>query len=126
MASGVAAVYVPVSEQRRSILTVRWEKAGQLASRLRGALADGGCAAVVCNTVADAQHTYLDLHKALAAIGAEVRLFHARFPALWRQKIENQILDCFGGATDNPRRPRISVLVATQVIDQSLDLDFDL
>jgi CRISPR-associated endonuclease/helicase Cas3 len=124
-ADNTGVTHIPVSEERRSNITIRWEDPGQLAKRLTEALAQGGCAAVVCNTVADAQRTYLDLRETLPH-GVQVRLFHARFPALWRQEIENQVLDCFGGATDNPRRPRASVLVATQVIEQSLDLDFDL
>jgi CRISPR-associated endonuclease/helicase Cas3 len=125
-ASGAGAVHVPVSAERQSSIAVRWEEPGHLGDRLNEALAGGGCAAIVCNTVVDAQRTYLSLRDALERRGIEVRLFHARFPASWRQQIENEVLARFGGATDNPQRPRASVLVATQVIEQSLDLDFDL
>jgi CRISPR-associated endonuclease/helicase Cas3 len=51
-------------------------------------------------------------------------LFHARFPFAWRQEIEKQVLDRFG--KDAARRPERAIVVATQVIEQSLDLDFDL
>jgi CRISPR-associated endonuclease/helicase Cas3 len=122
----VTAVHVPPSEERRATVRVCWQEPGQLGDRLREALAGGGCAAVVCNTVGDAQRTYVALRDTLAPQAIEVRLFHARFPASWRQSIEQEVLNDFGGATENPRRPRASVLVATQVIEQSLDLDFDL
>lgn len=87
-------------------------------------LADGGCAAVICNTVRRAQEMY----EALAGAFAEDErgLFHARFVQGDRQRIEQDCLHRFGPPSDpDVRRPRKYVLVATQVIEQSLDLDFD-
>lgn len=53
----------------------------------------------------------------------EVFLFHARFPADQRQKREEQVLKAFGGKGNREGR---KILIATQVAEQSLDLDFDL
>ncbi|MDA1165288.1 MAG: CRISPR-associated helicase Cas3' [Planctomycetota bacterium] len=90
---------------------------------LNVALRDGGCAAVICNTVAQAQNTYRALSRWF--VPDELDLFHARFPFDEREQREARTLERFG-PTDDPRiRPR-RVLVATQVIEQSLDLDFDL
>ncbi len=55
--------------------------------------------------------------------GTEVYLFHARFPADQRQKREEQVLNTFGKAGTRDRK---KILIATQVAEQSLDLDFDL
>ncbi|MDR1535031.1 MAG: CRISPR-associated helicase Cas3' [Planctomycetota bacterium] len=55
--------------------------------------------------------------------GREIYLFHARFPADERQIRENLALRLFGKESDHSR-PRL--LIATQVAEQSLDLDFDL
>ncbi len=55
--------------------------------------------------------------------GTEILLFHARFPADRRQKREDHALEIFG--TDGKRAGR-KILIATQVAEQSLDLDFDL
>ncbi len=111
-----------------------------LGERLRVALSDGGCAAVVCNTVARAQSVYQAL-KAYFPLseddGApEMDLLHARFPFEERERRELRTLARFGkpdGVATTPsgeaqavRRPGRAVLVATQVIEQSLDLDFDL
>lgn len=54
--------------------------------------------------------------------GTEVFLFHARFPADRRQKREEQVLGTFG---ENGIREGRKILIATQVAEQSLDLDFD-
>jgi CRISPR-associated endonuclease/helicase Cas3 len=52
---------------------------------------------------------------------------------MWRREREEEVLRKFGkgekqadGTYANPHRPLRAVLVATQVIEQSLDLDFDL
>lgn len=90
-------------------------------------LAGGGCAAVICNTVARAQETYLALQRAFPA--DELGLFHARYLLKDRMTREDECLRRFGPPLEDgtsPNRPRRYVLVATQVIEQSLDLDFDL
>ncbi len=73
-----------------------------------------------------AQATYLALRDALKADGIRVELFHARFPFGRRQQIERRVLRRYGsrGEQFRKRRQRV-VLVATQVVEQSLDIDFD-
>lgn len=56
--------------------------------------------------------------------GTEIYLFHARFPADRRQKREEQTLKTFGNIRE--ARSGRKILIATQVAEQSLDLDFDL
>src|SRR6185312_6887300 len=114
---------------RKSTVHLDWLPEGALAERLKLTLADGGCGAVIRNTVGLAQSTYLLLKEAFAGTDIEIELFHARFPFGRRQEIENRGLDRYGKGPDgkpaNPNRPKRAVLVATQVIEQSLDLDFD-
>jgi CRISPR-associated endonuclease/helicase Cas3 len=105
-----------------------------IVTMLRERLAQGGCAAVICNTIWRAQKVY----KAIQAAGLidparedeGLVLFHVRFPMAWREEIENDVLGRFGPNTadkrePNPKRLRKAIVVATQVIEQSLDLDFD-
>jgi CRISPR-associated endonuclease/helicase Cas3 len=94
---------------------------------LQNALAGGGCAAVICNTVTSAQNLYRDLRQFFSPENLD--LFHARFPFGARQEREARVLRDFGqsqsaGESTGIRLRR--VLVATQVIEQSLDIDFDL
>lgn len=84
-------------------------------------LAAGGCGAIIVNTVDRAQ----TLHVMLAQrLGAEVSLwlFHARFPADERSECEREVLKTFG---QQGVRPHKGLLIATQVAEQSLDIDFD-
>lgn len=83
--------------------------------------ADGGkCVAWIRNTVGEA----IEAFETLKTMGVAVELFHSRFVAGDRADIESRVIDTFGKAgTEQGRRGRI--LVATQVIEQSLDLDFD-
>jgi CRISPR-associated endonuclease/helicase Cas3 len=60
--------------------------------------------------------------EALRARGVDALLFHARFAMSDRLAIEAEVLTRFGRDGGAMRR---GVLVATQVIEQSLDLDFD-
>ena len=111
--------------ERRKTITLEWRAETDLAGDLRSALDAGGCAAVIRNTVGQAQETYLALRDQLSPHGVEVMLFHARFPFYDRQRIEREVLSRFGDLGSD-ERPNRAVLVATQVIEQSLDLDFGL
>ena len=91
--------------------------------------AGGGCAAVVCNTVARAQEIYEACRQMMpedAEDGAPVvDLLHSRFPFEEREAREQRTLKRFGKPSE-ALRPVTAVLVATQIIEQSLDIDFDL
>lgn len=124
-----------VSDRIRRTLKIEWiDDAKPLGQRLKDALAEGGCAAVICNTVNRAQQTFQELKSYFAE--DELDLFHARFLFKDRNQREKQALADFGkegerikfddGEERTVKRPFRKVLVATQVIEQSLDLDFDL
>ena len=81
----------------------------------------GGCGALIVNTVDRAQTLYLKLKEQLGE-SAMLLLFHARFPADQRGEREQEVLNSFGQAGERPSK---ALLVATQVAEQSLDIDFD-
>ncbi|WP_414167045.1 CRISPR-associated helicase Cas3' [Streptoverticillium reticulum] len=88
-----------------------------------------GCVLVCCTTVAEAQETYRFLQRSfpeLASVPGGLRLLHARYPGDRRAAITQECELAFGKPGDAGQRPPVSVLVATQVVEQSLDLDFDL
>ncbi len=110
---------------RARTVQLGWLTEENLEQKLRQALADGGCAAVIRNTVRLAQDTYLRLRDALKHDGITVELLHARFPFGQRKSLEDAVLQRFG-KEGGPKERDKRVLVATQVVEQSLDLDFDL
>ena len=128
-------MHVEADKTRAKTVNLGWVTEDQLIEQLKIALADGGCAAVIRNTVGLAQETYLRFCDALKDAGVTVELFHARFPFGRRKQIEDNVLKAYGRTDDDmmegdrilsaPHRPKKSILVATQVIEQSLDLDFD-
>ncbi|NKN38465.1 CRISPR-associated helicase Cas3' [Agrobacterium sp. a22-2] len=83
----------------------------------------GACVAIICNAVDSA----IAVHAALALAGHpadRLTLFHARFAVGDRMAIEERVLQLFGPKSGLERRAG-QILVATQVVEQSLDLDFD-
>ncbi len=84
-------------------------------------LSEGGCAAVVVNTVKRAQELYDAIQ--LGMKDTEVMLFHGSFTATDRAVIEKRLMSKLSKKGERPHR---FVVVGTQVIEQSLDIDADL
>lgn len=93
-----------------------------LVREITGALSDGGCAAVIRNTVRRAQETHDTLRE---HFGDDVELFHSRFLAPHRATKETHLLARLG-PPESSTRPQRLVVVGTQVLEQSLDIDVDL
>lgn len=100
------------------------DEMGDLADLLRERMVDGGCVAIVRNVVSRAQATAEHLRAEFP--GTEVILAHSRFLAEDRARRDRELLDRFGPPARMKNRPERAIVVATQVIEQSLDLDFDL
>ncbi|WP_406690391.1 CRISPR-associated helicase Cas3' [Saccharopolyspora sp. ID03-671] len=90
---------------------------------LRDTLADGGCAAVVRNTVRRVLATARRLEEQFPG---EVTVAHSQFLIADRMRSDGALLDRFGSPSRATRRPGRHIVVASQVIEQSLDVDFDL
>lgn len=80
----------------------------------------GGCICVLMNTVPEAQTVYRAIRERYSG---DLLLFHAQFPAEQRAELERACITRYG--KDKSCRPERSILVATQVVEQSLDVDFD-
>jgi CRISPR-associated endonuclease/helicase Cas3 len=124
----------------------------KLICELENKLKNGGCVAIICNTVRRSQEIYEQLSKVPFLQGNDevdglpiLDLLHSRFRFRDRDQIETRVRIRFGKpgdqipvrtASDSDRvteviyetvkRPKCAVLVATQIIEQSLDIDFDL
>lgn len=104
----------------RSVAVERLDDEQALIERIVSAAKAGQAVAWIRNTVADAISASNQLRQHIP-----VHLFHARFAMGDRLAIEERIEALFGKNSAHEQRQG-QVLVATQVAEQSLDIDFDL
>lgn len=86
---------------------------------------NGACVLWICNTVSRAQSVYAKLG-ALAQKQTELPalgLLHSRFPYFRRDELEKYWMELLGKDSKNRRG---CILVSTQIVEQSVDLDADL
>lgn len=95
-----------------------------IAAAALDAAAGGGNVAVVCDTVRRAQDVYRTLRDTATA-DVDLRLLHSRFLTPDRMKKEQELRDRLGPDARRDSTTRPLIVVATQVIEQSLDIDFD-
>lgn len=77
------------------------------------------------NTVAEAQERYLDLAARAAELNVACGLLHSRFTFADRSRIEAEWVNLFGKTGWNQRLQQGRILIGTQVLEQSLDIDAD-
>lgn len=113
---------VPLGKTDSRTISMQWLAEEELTTTLLNKLAHGGNAAIICNRV-DAT---LEIYERLLEVfpGDELLVFHSRFPYFRREQIESCVKTRYGKNCSS--RPKRSIVIATQVIEQSLDLDFDL
>jgi CRISPR-associated endonuclease/helicase Cas3 len=122
---GCTALPIP---QRGSSIAVQVERVDtdipRLAEAVVSELRDGGCVGWICNTVDRAQKAFA----AVARIAPEIPLvlLHARMLPEERQARERRIETQLGPEDRSAKRPERCLVIGTQVLEQSLDVDFDL
>ena len=116
------------TERASTIVSLTWlpDDPAPLRALVVEQLQVGGALGILCNTVRRAQETYAGL-RALRDAGALPRdtvllLLHARFPSEDRQRLEQRLIASIGKGAARPSR---MIVVGTQVLEQSLDIDFD-
>lgn len=77
------------------------------------------------NTVLEAQKRYLDLAARASGLNVACGLLHSRFTPDDRKRIEDHWVNCFGKVGWEQRSQQGRILVGTQVLEQSLDIDAD-
>ena len=113
-----AEAVAPASATRRSVGVERIDNAGDAVELLAASAGNRAACVWVRNAVDDA----IAAVHALRARGCSAHLLHARFALGDRLRHEGAVMDRFGRTGDDRAG---QVLVATQVVEASLDLDFD-
>ena len=107
-------------------VSIAWLTQAQLAVELiESAVSAGQCICWIRNTVDEATEVYRQLKERGTIPAEDLLLFHSRFAFIDRMEIETQALRRFGKESTSAGR-RGKVLIATQVIEQSLDIDLDI
>lgn len=118
--------YPSAAQKERKIMVRPLQLAGnspaEKATWLLDQVQEGGCLCWITNTVARAQTLFEELLKQ-AVDDIDLLLLHSRFSVSEREQREKLLIQRFG---PNGQRPKKAIVVGTQVLEQSLDLDFDL
>jgi CRISPR-associated endonuclease/helicase Cas3 len=121
--TGGSAIAMPArGEPTLREVALAWPTANEACARVVAKAREGRAVCWLRNTVGDAQAAFADLRA--VAPDLPVTLFHARFAMGDRLAIESGVIRRFG-PTSTAEERRGQILVATQVVEQSLDLDFD-
>jgi CRISPR-associated endonuclease/helicase Cas3 len=111
---------VPVDTKSKRIVISK-SSLNDVAPILKERLLHGGSAGVILNTVNQAQKTAELLQREFPDY--EVVLLHARFTMADRQGLEEKVLQSLG--KHSVPKERQLIVVGTQILEQSLDIDFD-
>lgn len=103
---------------------IRFRSEADIFSDAVEAARSGACVLWICNTVDRAQATYRTLCGERCEGDPPLGLLHSRFPFFRRQELEETWMLRLG--KDREHRPRGCLLIGTQVVEQSVDLDADL
>lgn len=123
VATATTATVAPIA--RRSSRSVDVQEIADdnatLVATLRTLSREGGCFAVIRNSVGRVQETAALLRNEFGH--DNVIVAHSRFAASDRATKDRELLEAYG--KDSPTRPTFSIVLASQVLEQSLDIDFD-
>lgn len=112
------------NEVRRCVTTQWIENTAQAIDVIYQAVEAGQCICWIRNTVDDALFVFQQLIREKKVPEQDILLFHSRFAFEHRMAIEEKTLGWFGKEASAEARCG-KVLIATQVVEQSLDLDLD-
>lgn len=124
--SQVIEVPVPISDSQSLHVNLQYVDKNALEETLLRA-EQGQQVLWIENTVREAQERYLQLAERAQSIGVECGLLHSRYTFSDRQAIEERWVNLFGkpGWKESLRQQQGRILVGTQVLEQSLDIDAD-
>ncbi len=111
-------------EVARSVAVASLHSIDEALAVLRAARAENRCACWIRNTVDDAIAAYASLLQADPALAEDVILFHARFALGDRLRVEDRALKAFGAESQASERAG-KILICTQVLESSVDVDLD-
>lgn len=117
----VRTISLPLTSEEKTIQIV-YMADDDVIGEMECAVKSEACVGIICNTVSRAQH-FAELARGIA--GAKVIIYHAQFVMPERLEREDDLKKAVGKNSDLAGR-KGTIVVGTQVLEQSLDIDFDL
>jgi CRISPR-associated endonuclease/helicase Cas3 len=115
---------VPMNSADKTMkVSVQFEGREKATTRAVELAKTGGCVLWICDTVASAQADFTSLQQLAPANLFDMGLLHSRYPFYRREELEGYWMERLG---KKERQGRGCILVSTQVVEQSVDLDADL
>ena len=112
----------PRRESIRTLPVAFLDNLEEVYGKISAARENGQCACWIRNTIQDITEVVQELKQVLGEDAVDV--FHSRFALADRLEIEKHVCKTFGKESGSSDREG-KVLIASQVVEQSLDLDFD-
>jgi len=110
---------------KRSVTVTTIDEIDCVYALIKREVEKGRCICWIRNTVHDVRSSYSALLEREICEDDDVMMFHSRFALRDRLSIEDSVVRKFGpNSTSDDRYGQ--VLIASQVVEQSLDLDFDI
>lgn len=123
---GLHEMPVATREEVKRCVQISWQtQLDEAIVMIEQAVKEQRCICWIRNSVDDAILVFRQLQERGNIPSENLLLFHSRFAFIDRIQIEQKALDWFGKHAQ-PDLRRGKVLVATQVIEQSLDIDLDI
>lgn len=124
LSEGSASQSKPTLEPRTSRTSIKFYRSdADCLKAITEAAESGQCVCWIRNTIKTATAAFDQLRTGFPE--GRVHVFHSRFALGDRLSIETKVLKWFGPTSTAEERAG-RVLIATQVVEQSLDLDFDM
>lgn len=116
---------IPITVARdKPPISVQIRKKTDALSEAVEAARGGACVLWICNTVDEAQSTYGSVCTERCEGDPPVGLLHSRFPFFRRAQLEEEWTQALGKQREF--RPLGCILIGSQILEQSLDIDADL
>ncbi|MCF7889466.1 MAG: CRISPR-associated helicase Cas3', partial [Victivallales bacterium] len=122
--NGLQEIPVKSFQKKRHVTIEFLYEEERIYKKITNSIKENICISWIRNTVYDVLEAYEKLTCEYGVSEENIIVFHSRFAYADRSRIEEKVIRLFGkNSKQNERAGK--VVIATQVIEQSLDLDFD-
>lgn len=123
--NGQREIHVDTRDEiKRTVRVNFYNNPDDIYNLIKEKAAEGKCVCWIRNTITDVMESFSYLKDDLQVDSQKLDIFHSRLALHDRLRVEKKILNQFGKkSSEHDRSGRI--IIASQVIEQSLDLDFD-